>query len=141
MSVETFRGVVPQWTVADKIRKAREHAGLSQQQLADRLSVTRTSVVNWERGHTRPLRVLLGLLAAETGVDPDWLASDDAKVINLSRLPRVDSNHQPAGWLTDSSTPPSTLELQEIAKPIDELRRRIRRGPIVQTAHQDRTAG
>lgn len=89
MSVDTVRGVVPQWTVADKIRKAREHAGLSQQQLADRLSVTRTSIVNWERGHTRPLRVLLGLLAAETGVDPDWLASDDAQVINLRGLPDI----------------------------------------------------
>jgi transcriptional regulator with XRE-family HTH domain len=76
----TATGVIPQWTVPDKIRKAREHAGLSQQELADRLSVTRTSVVNWERGHTRPLRLILRLLAQETGVDEQWLSQDGALV-------------------------------------------------------------
>jgi transcriptional regulator with XRE-family HTH domain len=82
MTVETSQGVIPQWTVPDKIRKAREHAGLSQQELADRLSVTRTSVVNWERGHTRPLRLILRLLAAETGVDEQWL-SQEGPLISL----------------------------------------------------------
>jgi transcriptional regulator with XRE-family HTH domain len=76
MTVETSQGVIPQWTVPDKIRKAREHAGLSQQELADRLSVTRTSVINWERGHTRPLRLILRLLAQETGVDEQWLGQE-----------------------------------------------------------------
>jgi transcriptional regulator with XRE-family HTH domain len=80
MTVETSQGVIPQWTVPDKIRKAREHAGLSQQELADRLSVTRTSVINWERGHTRPLRLILRLLAQETGVDEQWLGQEGALV-------------------------------------------------------------
>jgi transcriptional regulator with XRE-family HTH domain len=78
----TTGGVIPTWTVPDKIRKAREHAGLSQQELADRLSVTRTSVINWERGHTRPLRLILRLLAAETGVDEQWL-SQEGPLISL----------------------------------------------------------
>jgi transcriptional regulator with XRE-family HTH domain len=82
MTVETSQGVIPQWTVPDKIRKAREHAGLSQQELADRLSVTRTSVINWERGHTRPLRLILRLLAQETGVDEQWL-SQEGPLISL----------------------------------------------------------
>jgi hypothetical protein len=44
--------------------------------------VTRTSVVNWERGHTRPLRLILRLLAQETGVDEQWL-SQEGPLISL----------------------------------------------------------
>ncbi|HEU4543592.1 MAG TPA: helix-turn-helix transcriptional regulator, partial [Jiangellaceae bacterium] len=106
-------GVIPQWTVPDKIRKAREYAGLSQQELADRLSVTRTSVINWERGHTRPLRVLLGLLADATGVDPDWLASDDPRTANLHSVP-----DRPAGLSAQPGHVP-------IENPITRLRKAI----------------
>ena len=36
------------------IRKARKDAGLNQQQLADRLQLSRNTVAGWETGHSRP---------------------------------------------------------------------------------------
>ena len=128
MAAETTHRARPDWTLQDKIRKAREYAGMSQQDLADRLSIARASVVNWERGHTVPLRPLLDMVADATGVDPDWLAeSRPARARGgYERLPRVDSNHQPTGMWYES---PGTVEIATMAKPIGELRRRIRRGP------------
>ena len=40
--------------VGKNIKKAREKKELSQEQLAERLSVTRQAVSNWERGKTEP---------------------------------------------------------------------------------------
>jgi DNA-binding XRE family transcriptional regulator len=118
MTVETSQGVIPRWTVPDKIRKAREHAGLSQQELADRLSVTRTSVVNWERGHTRPLRLILRLLAAETGVDEQWL-SQEGPLISLH-------TDIPAGIPVQPATPGHAPVDNEITR----LRKRIPLSPL-----------
>jgi transcriptional regulator with XRE-family HTH domain len=119
MTVETSQGVIPTWTVPDKIRKAREHAGLSQQELADRLSVTRTSVVNWERGHTRPLRLILRLLAAETGVDEQWL-SQEGPLISLH-------TDIPAGIPGQPATPGHAPVENEITR----LRKRIPLNPAL----------
>lgn len=40
--------------VGKNIKKAREAKGLSQEQLAERLNVTRQAVSNWERGKSEP---------------------------------------------------------------------------------------
>ncbi len=47
-------GEVPAWTVADRLRKAREHAGLEQAQLATDLGVSRNTVGNYEGGKVTP---------------------------------------------------------------------------------------
>jgi transcriptional regulator with XRE-family HTH domain len=39
-----------------KIRKRRQELGLTQAELAERISVDRTTVANWERGRHFPLR-------------------------------------------------------------------------------------
>jgi transcriptional regulator with XRE-family HTH domain len=105
--------------VPDKIRKAREHAGLSQQELADRLSVTRTSVINWERGHTRPLRLILRLLAAETGVDEQWLGQEGPLISLQTDIP--------AGIPAQPATPGHTPVENEITR----LRKRIPLSPAL----------
>ena len=43
------------WDMADRMRKAREVAGLDQRALAALLSIARASVSNYERRHTQPL--------------------------------------------------------------------------------------
>lgn len=115
MAVMT-RGVAPQWTLSDRVRKAREHAGLSQQELAERLSITRTSVVNWERGHTRPLRALLVALADTTGVDPAWLTYEGPGDPISSRQTGIPAgmSGQPGGYGTVDN------EITRMRKPIEE---------------------
>ena len=69
----------PQWTVQDRLRKARESAGLSVADLADRLAVHRNTVTGWEHANKKrgvPRTVLLAY-SAETGVDVEWLERGD----------------------------------------------------------------
>ena len=71
-------GIVPQFTLADRLRKARELTGLDQGQFADEVGISRTSVSNAETGTTRPMRLTLKAWAVRTGVDLDWLLTGSA---------------------------------------------------------------
>lgn len=66
---------IPTWSIADRIRKAREHAGLDQTELADRTNIARSTISNYERGTTRPSKVYVKTIALATGVDPEWIWS------------------------------------------------------------------
>ncbi len=73
MSEEAFD--LPQWSLGDRLQKAREHAGLTRDELAERLGVKKNSLWNWEADASRP-RDLLDLLnkwAKETNVPVQWL--------------------------------------------------------------------
>ena len=45
-----------------KIRQLRQERGWSQQALADKLGVNRTTVVRWEAGEVKAIAALAGLL-------------------------------------------------------------------------------
>jgi len=64
-------------TFAARVCAARRRAGLSQQQLAKLLGVSRRSVTNWEKdGEARPPSTgHLIELAIKTGVSLDWLVT------------------------------------------------------------------
>ena len=66
-------GEAPVWTLADRLRKAREHARLTQQELADHIGISRASVVNYETGRHAPSRPVLLSWSMATGVDMGWL--------------------------------------------------------------------
>ncbi len=63
-------------TLAGRIRKARLRVGMSQQQLAERLKVTRGAVANWEGANgVAPATERLQRIAQETGASFEWLAT------------------------------------------------------------------
>lgn len=62
------------------LRRARKAAGLTQQQLADRLHVTRQSVSNWELGRTEPDFETVGRLAEIFGTSVSSLLGEDEKL-------------------------------------------------------------
>jgi transcriptional regulator with XRE-family HTH domain len=72
-------GRVPEFSLADRLRLARTTAGLTQTQLAERLVVSRTTVVKYEAGDLPGVLLEAHLQrkvrkwAMETGVDPEWL--------------------------------------------------------------------
>lgn len=74
---QTTPGRIPTWTLGERIRKAREDAGLSQQQFADRLGVDRKSVTNWEGNRHAPRYRDVMLVSLVADVDLGWLAGDD----------------------------------------------------------------
>lgn len=69
-------GLKPDWTLGDRLRKARETAGLNQTQLADELEIARNSVGRYESGDYDPPRTVIIAWALRTGVDFQWLLGD-----------------------------------------------------------------
>lgn len=65
---------IPTWTLADRLAKARDHAGVSQAEMADYLGMAQTTISKYEHG--APPRVgTLRLWALRCGVSLDWLAT------------------------------------------------------------------
>jgi transcriptional regulator with XRE-family HTH domain len=73
-------GEIPDWDLADRMRKALRHADLGVGEMADYLGVSRTSVSNWINGRVDPSLQTLRLWALRTGTDLEWL---------LGRVPAV----------------------------------------------------
>lgn len=63
-------------TFSEKLTELRKREGLSQEQLADRLGVTRQSVSKWESGAAVPELVKLISLSDIFGVSIDYLVKD-----------------------------------------------------------------
>lgn len=83
------------WTIGDRLRKARETAGLEQQELADIIGISRNTVSNYEKGRTQPRMLELREWSAATAVDLHWLVADWVK------RPRQDSNLRPADYIAE----------------------------------------
>ena len=66
-------GVSLDFTLGDRLRKAREFAGLEIQELAEAVDVHRQSVTRYETDKARPKRGTLLLWSYATGVSVSWL--------------------------------------------------------------------
>ena len=64
-------------TLGEKLKNYRLAAGLTQDELADRLYVTRAAVSKWERDEGYPGIVSLKLIAKQLGCTLDELVSED----------------------------------------------------------------
>lgn len=69
--------MIPTWTTAERIRKARHHAGLSSAQLAERIGVGERTIRNYESGYTSPRPAALRLISVATGVPIVWLTEGE----------------------------------------------------------------
>lgn len=63
-------------TFANKLKRMRDEKSLSQQELAQRIFVSRSAVAKWEQGRGFPSVASLQYIAAEFGVTIDELVSD-----------------------------------------------------------------
>lgn len=71
--MQTRTGAVPEFDLADRIRRSMRHADIGSAELAERLEVSRTSVSNWANGHHAPRPRDLKAIAEICGVDLHWL--------------------------------------------------------------------
>ena len=69
----SVQGAVPDWPLVYRLRRAREFAGLDQEQLAGAVGLSSNTISNYERGFTRPRRPQLIAWAMATGVSLEWL--------------------------------------------------------------------
>lgn len=74
-------GTLPVWTFADKIRKARTIAGLTQDQFAAHIELTPSTVAAYETGRSTPrfndAQKLAKKLGVLTGIPYGWFLHDD----------------------------------------------------------------
>ena len=68
----------------DKLKELREKEGLSQQELADKLFVSRSAVAKWESGNGIPSDVNLDAICKFFNVDEEWLL-DRKELKNIIR--------------------------------------------------------
>lgn len=57
----------------EQLRKAREDKGMTQQNLADKIFVTRQSVSRWERGERYPDLLMIKKISGILGISIDEL--------------------------------------------------------------------
>lgn len=66
---------IPEWTLGDRLAKARSVAGRTQAQMGEALNVSASTIAAWETDRSRP-RDLAGTaqqIEDLTGIDPAWL--------------------------------------------------------------------
>lgn len=70
-------GSVPQFDLADRMRKALRTAGVGVQEMADYLGVSRNTVGTWINGKIDPSKQSVRLWALRTGVPFEWLLNGE----------------------------------------------------------------
>ncbi len=98
MQVDGGAAVIPEWTLADRLRKARQHAGMKQKAFADALQVTSSAYAQWEAGNSKPRELVAIARRIEllTSVPAAWILGVESPT--PPKLPRLDSNQKPAGY-------------------------------------------
>ena len=77
-------------TFGTKLKQARQQAGLSQEQLAEKLSVSRSAVAKWETDKGMPDVTNLKAIAALLEVSIDYLLADDETLSLQSTKEAID---------------------------------------------------
>lgn len=108
----------------ERIKTARQAAGLSQQALADLLDKTQSAISQWEQGTTVPEFDAALPLARALGVTLDWLfGADDSDLVNMSdalfKRTGMQVISQLSGALTNSRI--SSVQLQLLAGLINQF--------------------
>ena len=72
--------------LGNKILKLRKQKGLSQEELGEKVNVTRQTISNWELGETQPNPEQLKLLSKELNVSIDELLDNDIKNVLVEKV-------------------------------------------------------
>lgn len=74
------------FTIGDRLRYERQKMGLTQEELANTMSVTKNCIGSWEHGRTMPDILILNKLAEIFGIEiKDFLLEPDGKMVAEKR--------------------------------------------------------
>lgn len=65
--------IIPEWTLADRLIKARQSAHMTQHEFANATGLGVATIKRFEAGTHQPKRATLLGWAVACGVDPEWL--------------------------------------------------------------------
>lgn len=66
--------------MGDSIKKLRKALGLTQQEFADRLGVSRNNIATYETGKSNPGDAVLTLICREFDVNEEWLRTGEGEM-------------------------------------------------------------
>lgn len=89
------------FTRADRLTKALSFAGITQQEIADDLNVSRQTIGNYISGRTRPSRAVIMAWAMRTGVPLEWIETGE-----LPAEPTTDPAKRPLSDYKSASPAP-----------------------------------
>lgn len=89
MSEAQTAAAVPEWNLADRMRKALQVSGIGVQEMADYLGVARNTVSTWINGRNRPSPAAVRLWAMRCGVPYEWLAGEGLRRAPISTRPAL----------------------------------------------------
>ena len=72
------------YEIGSRIRMYRKESGLTQEQLADKINVTKSRVSNWEQGINRPDADIIGGICRALNVSPSNLLDVHLSADDLS---------------------------------------------------------
>ena len=72
--------------IGNKINQLRKLSGMTQEQLAEKIDVTRQTISNWELGETSPNPEQLKLLSKALNVSIDELLNNDVKSVIIDKV-------------------------------------------------------
>lgn len=84
--------------IGSRIRAAREEAGISQQYLAEKVTVSRPYIVNIEAGRKKPGREAVGRIASALGVTVDWLLTGPSDDVQTAEAYTTTAQEDPAHY-------------------------------------------
>lgn len=66
---------IPEWTLGERLAKARKVVGLTQKGMAEKMDVSASAIAKWESGNGEPQNFMdtIDRWSEITGVDPAWL--------------------------------------------------------------------
>ena len=102
-------------SVEPRTKELRKSLGLTQQEFADRLKITRGAVSNWDLGHSVPSDAAVSLICREFNVREAWLRDGTGEM--LEQLTEDEDRSRFFGGLSKESASPEVLAF------IDALRK------------------
>lgn len=66
--------------VKNRLKALRKELGLTQEKFAERLSMKRNSIANYEIGRNEPIDAVIALICREFSVNEEWLRTGDGEM-------------------------------------------------------------
>ncbi|MBB1485806.1 LexA family protein [Oceanospirillum sediminis] len=102
--------------LGERLKKFRKDAGMTQQQVADLMGVSRPAVGQWESGQTSPSLEMLSTLAARYGVSRGVLLGDEpenSSESNIAPAPKMAGMAPLISWVQAGMWSESFVEINE----------------------------
>lgn len=65
----------------ERIKQIRKNLGMTQQEFADRLNVSRSNIANYENGSRAPIDAMVNLMCREFDISEAWLRTGEGEML------------------------------------------------------------